>query len=115
MKNEELNKKLTEYFPKLQKKYDDEVSWQEGDSTGSHVVFGDVLTPYLVECIVQDNKPEISSIFNFLEDLLCLNDEYVEEVISLSVIESIAYLFTERTYLVELLGKHLEQILKEIS
>ena len=115
LKNEELNKKLTEYFPKLQKKYDDEVSWQEGDSTGSHVVFGDVLTPYLVECIVQDNKPEISSIFNFLEDLLCLNDEYVEEVISLSVIESIAYLFTERTYLVELLGKHLEQILKEIS
>lgn len=83
MKSDELNKKLIERLPNLHKKYDDEVSWQEGASTGYHTVYGDVLTPYLVECILQNDKQEINNIFSFLEDLLSLNDEYANEVISL--------------------------------
>ncbi len=115
MKSDDLNKKLIEHLPKLRERYDDEVSWQEGDSTGSHIVFGDVLTPYLVECILQNDRQEIANIFNFLENLLCLNDKYVDEVISLSVIESTVYLFKERTYLTELLGQHLRKVLEEVS
>lgn len=115
MKSDDLNKKLIEHLPKLREKYDDEVSWQEGDSTGSHTVFGDVLTPYLVERILQNDTQEIVNIFNFLEDLLCLNDKYADEVISLSVFESTAYLFKEKTYLSELLGKHSRKILEEVS
>jgi len=115
LKSDDLNKKLIEHLPKLRERYDDEISWQEGDSTGSHTVFGDVLTPYLVECILQNDRQEITNIFNFIEDLLCLNDKYVDEVISLSVFESTAYLFKERTYLTELLGKRSKKIVEEVS
>lgn len=99
-------------MPKIRQKYDDEVSWQEGNSTGSHTVFGDVLTPYLVECILQNDRQEIANIFNFLESLLCLNDQYVDEVVSLSVFESIAYLFKEKAYLTELLGEQSKKVLE---
>ena len=49
--NTELNKLFISKFPNLKEKCNDEVSWQEGDNTGSHVVFGDVLVPYLLNCI----------------------------------------------------------------
>ena len=39
MTNKELNQFLVKTFPELKQAYDEEVSWQEGDDTGSHVVF----------------------------------------------------------------------------
>ena len=111
----ELNKKFVNKFPSLQEKYLEEVSWQEGDGTGSHVVYGDVLTPYLKECIMNENKHEIQIIFNFLEELLELNDEYVDNVIFCSVIESIEYLFKERPYLISYLGGRCKKALSDIK
>ena len=51
MNSIELNKLLIEKFPNLIDDYCDEVGWQEGDETGSHIVYGDVFTPYIVKCI----------------------------------------------------------------
>jgi hypothetical protein len=106
---------LIMHLPQLRQKYSDEVSWQEGDDTGSHTVFGDVLTPYLIECILQNNQQEMINIFNLLESILCLNDEYADEVISLSVFESMAYLFKEKPYLREFLGEYSRKVLEEFS
>ena len=111
MKSCELNKMLIKYLPQLHQNYIDEVSWQEGDDTGSHTVFGDVLTPYLIECILKKNNDDVIKIFNFLEMILSLNDEYADEVIALSVFESVAYLFKENLNLVEFLGKYSKVIL----
>lgn len=115
MNSRELNIRLIQSLPILQKKYNDEVSWQEGDDTGSHTVFGDVLTPYLVECISLNKQEKIIEIFNILEDLLNLHDSYTDEVIALSVFESILYIFEKRTDLVELLGKESRNILDSIK
>lgn len=115
MENYILNKKIVEYIPKLRSKYDEEVSWQEGDCTGSHTVFGDVLTPYLIECILQNHNDEVVLVFKFLEEILSLNDDYAEEVVSLSVFESIAYVFEEKSYLIDYLGERSKKILKEVS
>ena len=56
MTNKELNQFLIASFPELKHAYNEEVSWQEGDDTGSHVVFGDVFTPYLEKLIETKNE-----------------------------------------------------------
>lgn len=115
MKSEELNGMLMKYFPDLKEKYIAEVSWQEGDSTGSHTIYGDVLTPYLVECIENNNVPEIKKTLDFLEEVLKLNDKYSDEVIAYSVIESVAYLFENSANLQSYLGNYSKKVLDEIS
>ena len=111
----ELNKMLIESLPCLLEKYLDEVNWQEGDDTGSHTVYGDVLTPYLIDCIENDNEQEYTAIFHYLEKLLELNDEYAEEVVYLSVFESISYIFKERSYLKLHLGEKCKKAIERVS
>ena len=105
---------LLSEFPDLRQAYEDEVSWQEGDDTGSHTVFGDILTPYLVESIMQNNLDETAKIFGFIEKILDHEDEYATEVISFSVLESIVYLLTEKESLAKLLKKRSRRILEEL-
>ncbi|MCL2287076.1 MAG: hypothetical protein FWC32_12035 [Firmicutes bacterium] len=104
MESKSLNILLIENFPNLREKYLDEVGWQEGDSTGSHVVYGNVFTPYLTECITNKELQEIKKAFDFLEEILALNDDYGDNVIACSVIESVTYLLIEHDYLQLLLG-----------
>ena len=111
----QLNKILIDNFPQLKAKYFEEVSWQDGDSTGSHVVFGDVFRPYLIDCITHNKKQEIENAFSFLEELLNLNDAYAEEVIAFSVFESIAYLFSDYSNLDSLLGAYSKKVLADVS
>jgi len=115
MKAKELNKLLVEKFPGLQEKYIEETSWQEGEDTGSHTVYGDVFTPYLVECIKENREEEIISCFDFLERLLEFRDVYVEEVVTFSVFESIEYLFKETDSLTNLLKKNSRKVLDEFE
>ena len=115
MRNSELNKILVDNFPQLRESYASEVSWQEGDSTGSHVVYGDVFTPYLRECLEQNKTDEVKKAFAFLERVLEFNDGYAEEVIALSVLESLAYLFHDQPKLQSMLGAISARILSEVS
>ena len=113
MKSRELNKLLVESFPNLNDEYVDEVSWQEGDDTGSHTVYGDVFTPYLSNCIEKNKQEEITQAFEYIEKLLNLEDTYVDEVVSFSILESIAYLIKEREKLFDLLGDKTKESIKE--
>ena len=115
MESRELNQMLISNFPNLQDKYNDEVSWQNGDSTGSHIVYGDVFTPYLVECITSKNVQEIKKAFNFLEKILSLKNKYSDEVVAFSVVESIVYLLEKDDYLKSFLGDMTNVIFKEIT
>ena len=56
MTNKKLNQFLIVSFPELKHAYNKEVIWQEGDDTGTHVVFGDVFTPYLEKLIETKNE-----------------------------------------------------------
>lgn len=87
MTSKELNKKLIVLLPEIKELYNEEVSWQEGDDTGSHVVFSDVLVPYILNG-TDDIKKRC---FNAIESIILLNDDYVNEVITLSVLEPIIY------------------------
>lgn len=89
MLSKELNLKLIELFPEIKELYEDEVSWQEGDETGSHTVFSDVLFPYILENF--DNVEITKKIFDSIEKILELHDEYADEVITLSILENLFY------------------------
>ena len=89
MKAEKMNYMLIKKFPELETAYHNEVDWQEGDETGSHVVYGDVFVPYIKRMIALDNKKKINEIFKFIEEMLRLEDGYATEVIILSVLEEL--------------------------
>lgn len=85
----ELNLKLIELLPEIKKMYEDETSWQEGDDTGSHIVFADVFYPYII-CNLNDKKITKQN-FDIIEKILELHDEYADEVIILSILENLFY------------------------
>jgi len=82
-----MNLKLINTFPELNSLYHDEVDWQEGDETGCHVVYGDVFEPYIEKLIIDNNTDLLMKAFAFLEELLEIQEIYIDEVIFLSVLE----------------------------
>lgn len=99
MDSKELNDKLIRSFPELENLYRDEVSWQEGDNTGSHIVFGDVFTPFLEKSINEKSKNNVESSFLFIEEILKCNDKYSEEVIVFSVLENLVSIIKEEPWI----------------
>ncbi len=45
MTSKEMNLKLLSAIPEVSNKYYEETSWQDGEDTGSHVIYADVLVP----------------------------------------------------------------------
>ena len=87
MNAKQLNRLLVDNFPELEGRYHDEVDWQEGDNTGSHVVYGDVFSPYIETLIVEKIYIELEKVFAFIESIVELDDNYCNEVIIFSVLE----------------------------
>lgn len=113
--SKELNLKLTEVFPEIKDIYFKETSWQDGDETGSHVVYADVFVPFIKAQICSNNKQKLIRIFDFTEKLLELNDEYADEVIAFSVIETL--LFDEdanNKYFIQFAGPNTLDLVEEI-
>ncbi|MBC1794806.1 DUF7674 family protein [Listeria booriae] len=115
MTSKELNKQLIYEFPKLKDAYTDEVSWQEGDDTGSHTVYGDVFTPHIRKTIENKDDEEIAKIFSYIENTLNMEDEYADEVISFSVLESIAELLKGEQWTDKFIKDRTKKILIEIG
>lgn len=113
MNSKELNKILIKKFPELERNYRNEVSWQEGDETGSHVVYGDVLNPYIIECISKENTNKLKEIFKFIEYLLDSGDDYASNVISVSVLESVLYTVFNDKKVFSLLGNKSRKVVEE--
>lgn len=91
MTSKELNLKLISFLPEMKAYYNNTVSWQDGDETGSHIVFEDAFVPYIKECAKKQDAASTVKCFEVIEKLLLLNDEYTEEVIALSVLESLLF------------------------
>ena len=111
----QLNQLLIDRFPELEKEYHEEVDWQEGDETGSHVVYGDVFTPYIEKNIIQQNNSEIQKAFSIIEEILARNEKYSDEVILLNVLERLMLDKEQFQSCKKYLGKYTEQIIKEMQ
>jgi hypothetical protein len=91
MTSKELNQRLILTFPELRDEFKQETEWQEGEDTGSHVVYGDVLVPAILFLLKGRRYDTVKKYFGFLEAFLAEGDEYATEVVVATVIESIAY------------------------
>lgn len=91
MKAKALNHMLIKCFPELIDEYHSTVDWQEGDDTGSHVVYGDVFVPLIVQSLNEDNQIELVRIFGFIEEVMSEGDDYANEVLMFSVLEQFIY------------------------
>jgi len=105
MTTKELNLKLVDAFPELKQSYLEETEWQEGDKTGSHIVYGDVLVPVMLMLIKSGNYKNVQRYTDFLERLLNEDDEYATEVVAATVIESIFFDNIDRKAFKALLGQ----------
>jgi len=114
MKCADLNRLLVKNFPQLKEIYIKETSWDDGDDTGAHVVYGDVFNPYLHEIISENRIAEMEAAFDFIEQMLELNDEYVANVMAVTVLESISYIFEVQPNLTNSLGKRSKKMLNDI-
>ena len=116
MTSAELNLKLLEAFPEITDAYIEETSWQDGNETGSHVVYADVFVPFIKEQLSNGNEHKLTEICGYIEKLLNLNDEYVNEVVAFSVIESLLY---DEDINIDLFIKHAKtgtsNLIKEVS
>lgn len=113
MKERELNLKLLASFPQIKENYKEETSWQDGDDTGSHIVYADVFVPFIKKQIITKNEVILKQVFDFIENLIELNDEYVMEVICLSVIETL--IFDEETDITQVISLSKPRTLKVIE
>lgn len=113
MTSKELNFKLLNLLPDLKQLYFDEVSWQEGDETGSHTVFSDVVLPYILNNI--EDRGRMENVFLAVESLFELHDEYVDEVLTLSILENIYYRGAEAQKLKQYFGTRTLKAFQEIE
>ena len=86
----ELNQSLLRSLPALQPGYQELRRLWNGEEPGPHVVYGDVLVPYLIDKLL--HEPEcagIASAFELLEELLLTEDSDVRDVVGASVLEGL--------------------------
>lgn len=85
---EKLTERLLEVVPELQPQYESELEWWGDEQPGTHIIFGDVLNPYLISVLKLGKHGEnLQGIFTFLEKLANHEDLDVQEVVAVTVCE----------------------------
>ncbi|WP_099224735.1 DUF7674 family protein [Listeria costaricensis] len=111
MTSEELNQRLLKNFPHLEESYQIEINWQDGDATGSQIVYSDIFTPFVTKSILSMNDQAVKTIFSFVEEILQLNDVYCTEVITVSVLENIQDLLQEESWAKDYMGNRTRELM----
>jgi hypothetical protein len=85
-----LNSALLARLPQLRDRYIELKRWWGPEEPGPHVVFEDVLVPYLVERLNEASEDEsVTRVFDFLEELLASGDQSARNVVGASVLEGL--------------------------
>jgi len=99
MTSKELNEILLLKFPELKDKFDEETSWQDGIDTGCFITFEDVFMPYVKEVVRQSDINKINKVFEFIEYLSLIKDDYVENIVCVAILENIASFLDKEKYI----------------
>jgi hypothetical protein len=83
-----LASRLLDAVPELKSRYEAELRWWGEERPGPHIVYGDVLMPYLIPLLeAQGGAQTLERIFAFLELLARNEDLHVQEVLQMTVLE----------------------------
>ncbi|MCQ4637792.1 hypothetical protein NE619_13740 [Anaerovorax odorimutans] len=80
------NSLLLKTFPELIKAFHKEPLIDCGLETGPYIVYGCLLEPFIERNIQLGKTERVKKIFDFIENLLNSNDQYIEEAIELGVL-----------------------------
>jgi len=83
---------LINKFPVLKSIYEDDIDYYENLP---YVFYESIFVKYIMDNIQSSNEIELINIFGFVEDLLLNGDEKIENLIDVTVIES---LYFEESY-----------------
>ena len=112
MEPKELNELLLNRFPMIKSKFEQETNWQDGINTGSIVVFEDVYFKYIKRYI--KNEKLSTKNFDFIKELLALDDEYVKDVVVTALIENMIS-STKKDLFVKYFDDNMKKIANEIG
>ena len=79
---------LLNAFPKLKSIYEENIDDYEGLP---YVFYESVFVKYIMDKIHSHSEAELSSIFDFVENLLLNGDEEIRNLVGVAVIESLYY------------------------
>ena len=83
-----LGEQLVTAIPELRSQYESELEWWGDEQPGAHIIFGDILNPYLISLLeLGDRENTIKRIFAFLEQLANYEDSQIQEVVTVTVCE----------------------------
>jgi hypothetical protein len=85
---DKLNQELLTRVPHVVPEYLAIKKRWDGKEPGPHIVYGDALTPFLIDLLeATGREAELQSIFELLEELANQEDPKVQEVVATSVLE----------------------------
>jgi hypothetical protein len=90
VKYSELNAELLKRFPELFSGYAQLKAMWDGDEPGPHVVYGDVLVPWIATLFRgHGQEVEKARVFAFLEELATSDAQELRDVLGASVLEGL--------------------------
>ena len=82
----DINKMLVNAVPEIEQAFKSYTDTQDGFNTGCHMVFEKVLLPFTMEALEKGYEDVLKRIFYLIEDMVNSDDEYIEEIASLSFV-----------------------------
>jgi len=85
---EKLDTELLMVLPELRERYKEESRWWKGEHPGQHIIFGDLLNPFLIVLLERGGDHALlKRAFAFLEKMAKSQDIRVVNVVAVTVCE----------------------------
>jgi hypothetical protein len=111
-----LNSELIERIPELFAGYAELRAMWDGDEPGPHVVYEDLLVPYLARLLrAEDSEVGLLRIFALLEDMARSNDQSIRDVLGASVLEGLHECESVRAQAAAYMGPLTRQLAYEVA
>jgi hypothetical protein len=78
---------LMTFLPELREAYEKELQWWGAETPGVHVIYGDVLNPYLDQALAVGDTSTLRRVFEFIELLAHSSDRRLQEVVAVTICE----------------------------
>ena len=86
---ESVSNALIERLPELREMYQTELGWWDDEKPGPHVVYGDILNPYIEHLLQKGDDRTLRRVFEFIEELSSSEDARVQELVAVTVCENL--------------------------
>jgi hypothetical protein len=84
-----VSDKLISCIPELAASYRAMLQWWGEEKPGPHVVYGELLNPFIDRLVEQDDDRSLARVFEFIEILARSNDAQVRDLVATTICEHI--------------------------